>query len=179
MSTNYDLLGCVEKDDLLFSPFEYELVEFDEHGIPTCPEVGEFIGYKAVFIQRNDNILDNNLDYGIAILLIPSEAKRVSPISKAILVKKDRCFKIRSDKRRCEFAKVLKIEDLDGNEYTTGYGIYYGHPYNVNEYVYPDAYDPREEIECSHGIHFFMGKNEAKSLITGEKIKTRNLFFYE
>jgi hypothetical protein len=34
--------------------------------------------------------------------------------------------------------------------------------YIVGEWVYPDSYDPDPRVECSHGIHFFLTREEAE-----------------
>lgn len=34
--------------------------------------------------------------------------------------------------------------------------------YRIGEIVKPDSYDPNPLEECSHGIHFFITKQEAK-----------------
>jgi hypothetical protein len=88
--------------------------------------------------------LQNNL---IAQLLIPSKAKRVNAIG--------------SRKCRFEFVKTLAI--FDGKKKVKeGIGKYDGKTiYKVGELTYPDEFDPSPLIECSHGIHAFITKQEA------------------
>ena len=100
-----------------------------------CPSDGEFIGWKKV----NDKLIR---------LLIPSDARRSSSTS---------------NKCRCDKAKVLEITDLDGNHpisSITNYN-YAETSYVVGEMVYPDSFDENRWNECSHGIHFFINKQEA------------------
>ena len=101
-----------------------------------CPSDGSFIAWKKV--------------HGMLIQLeIPKDAKRSSATT---------------NKCRCDKAKVLSITDLNGanpiNEiinisrepHTT---------YKVGEMVYPDSFDEDRWNECSHGIHFFINKQDA------------------
>ena len=100
-----------------------------------CPSDGEFIGWKKV----NDKLVQ---------LLITSDARRSSSTS---------------NKCRCDKAKVLEITDLDGNNpisSITNYN-YAETSYVVGEMVYPDSFDENRWNECSHGIHFFINKQEA------------------
>ena len=101
----------------------------------SCPSDGEFIGWKKV----SDKLIQ---------LLIPSDARRSSSTS---------------NKCRCDKAKVLEITDLDGNNpiaSVTNYN-YVETQYVIGEMVYPDSFDENRWNECSHGIHFFINKQEA------------------
>ena len=101
----------------------------------SCPSDGEFIGWKKV---------SNKL----VRLLIPSDAKRSSSTS---------------NKCRCDKAKVLEITDLDGSNPITSVinKNYVETQYVVGEMVFPDSFDEKRWNECSHGIHFFINKQEA------------------
>ena len=105
-----------------------------------CPEEGSFIGFKKLKFD--------NFDY-IVKLEIPSEAKRCSATSR---------------KCRCEYAKVLSITGLDGSS-TDIKSItnitYKACTYEVGQIVYPDSFDEDRWNECSHGIHFFITRQEA------------------
>ena len=107
-----------------------------------CPEDGAFIGYKKV-----KNIAGQ---YYIVKLQIPAKAKRCSATSR---------------KCRCSYAKVLSITHLDGTK--TGLesvtNKFFGKKcvYTIGEYVYPDSFDEDRWNECSHGIHFFITRQEA------------------
>ena len=101
------------------------------------PEKGSFIGFKKV-----------NSFY-IVELEIPAEAKRSSATTR---------------KCRCEFAKVISITNLDGTESgktTITNSDYAGTDYTIGEMVYPDSFDEDRWNECSHGIHFFITRQEA------------------
>ena len=107
-----------------------------------CPEDGAFIGYKKV-----KNIAGQCY---IVKLQIPAKAKRCSATSR---------------KCRCSYAKVLSITHLDGTK--TGLesvtNKFFGKEcvYTIGEYVYPDSFDEDRWNECSHGIHFFITRQEA------------------
>ena len=34
--------------------------------------------------------------------------------------------------------------------------------YEIGQWVYPDRYDDNSLVECSHGIHFFLTREEAE-----------------
>ena len=100
-----------------------------------CPSDGEFVGWKKV-------------EKKLVKLLIPSDARRCSSTS---------------NKCRCDKAKVLEITDLDGSNpivSVTNYNVIETQ-YVVGEMVYPDSFDENRWDECSHGIHFFINKQEA------------------
>jgi len=79
-------------------------------------------------------------------LLIPAKAKRTASLV--------------GRKYRAEYVKVLaiypKCESVHGDhdEKTI---------YKVGEIVRPDSYDADIRIECSHGIHFFLTREEAEA----------------
>lgn len=101
-----------------------------------APEKGSFIGFKKV-------------DNYIIELDIPAEAKRSSATTR---------------KCRCEFAKVISITNLDGIESrktTITNTNYNDTDYTIGEIVYPDSFDEDRWKECSHGIHFFITRQEA------------------
>ena len=106
-----------------------------------CPSDGAFIGWKKVgrYLVK---------------LEIPDDAKRSSAIS---------------TKCRCDKAKVLDIictsndRTLNLQEITN-----FNHTettYRVGEMVYADSFDEDRRNECSHGIHFFINKQEAINYI--------------
>ena len=101
-----------------------------------CPEKGAFIGFKKV----NGYIVE---------LEIQADAKRSSATTR---------------KCRCEFAKVLSITNKDGSD--SGLTVihndnYCGCDYVVGEIVRSDSWDDDRWNECSHGIHFFITRDEA------------------
>src|SRR5690606_23748239 len=79
---------------------------------------------------------------GIVTLEIPRSARR--------------CNAIGSRKCRAEYAIVIDAPDnavsLHGSKLA----------YRTGETVKPDSYDPDIRIECSHGIHFFLTREEAE-----------------
>ena len=101
-----------------------------------CPEEGDFIAWKKV----GEVIIK---------LRIPAEAKRSSATSR---------------KCRCEYAEVLELQNLDGtpyNDYKVVNNNYVKTIYKVGEIVRPDSWDDNRWNECSHGIHFFITRDEA------------------
>ena len=101
-----------------------------------CPSDGAFIGWKKVC--------------GLLVKLeIPEDAKRCSATSQ---------------KCRCEKAKVLAITQLDGSgsmDEILNTAQAHHVLYKVGEMVYPDSFDENRWEECSHGIHFFINKQDA------------------
>ena len=102
----------------------------------SCPSDGAFIGWKKV--------------YGCLIKLqIPEDALRCSAT-------RTKC--------RCDKALVLEITDLQSNQPVEQIDNHSYSPfvtYKVGEMVYPDSFDENRWNECSHGIHFFINKQEA------------------
>ena len=101
-----------------------------------CPEEGDFIAWKKV-------------GEVIVKLRIPSESRRSSATSR---------------KCRCEFAEVLALQNLDGTTYKDDKVVndnYVETIYKVGEIVHPDSWDDNRWNECSHGIHFFITRDEA------------------
>ena len=102
-----------------------------------CPSDGAFIGWKKI-----DKILIK--------LEIPEDARRSSATTK---------------KCRCDKAKVLGfydslgVNELDITELVND--KYEKCKYVKGEMVYPDSFDEDRWNECSHGIHFFVNKQDA------------------
>ena len=101
-----------------------------------CPAEGKFIAWKKV----DDDFLVK--------LEIPVDAKRSSATTK---------------KCRCSKALVLDIECMWSGEHTKMVvnDNYRTCVYEVGKMVYPDSFDEDRWYECSHGIHFFMNKQDA------------------
>lgn len=136
-----------------------------------CPEKGEFIGYKKVFIKTT-YIRDAQTKiiyiYGIAKLRIPETAQRSSAFG---------------SKCRCSEAFVEEITSMNGSiKYDSAVSMRGINPtpylavavtiddtmstkYIVGETVKPDSFDPNWWNECSNGIHFFMTRVEAENYI--------------
>ena len=101
-----------------------------------CPEKGSFVGFKKVGKY-------------IVELEIPAKAKRCSATSR---------------KCRCEYAKVKSITNLDGSKSGLKEIVntkYASCTYKVGQIVKPDSFDEDRWNECSHGIHFFITRQEA------------------
>ena len=101
-----------------------------------CPSEGAFIGWKKVKWKY------------LVKLQIPEEARRCSATTR---------------KCRCDKAMVLEITSLDGNKHydEVTNNNYSETIYKVGEMVYPDSFDENRWNECSHGIHFFVNKEDA------------------
>ena len=66
-------------------------------------------------------------------------------------------------KCRAEFVEVLEIIGKDGNPVPQAVGRYDSNLiYVTGQTIHPDRYDPDIRIECTHGIHFFMTREEAR-----------------
>lgn len=101
-----------------------------------CPSEGAFIGWKKI-------------DGYIIKLQIPEDAKRSNCTTR---------------KCRCDKALVLSIQNEDGSKSDlTEITNYKYHPttYKIGEMVYADSFDKNRWKECSHGIHFFITRQEA------------------
>ena len=113
--------------------------KYDEHTAffaLACPEEGDFVAWKKV----GDAVVK---------LRIPAEAKRSSATTR---------------KCRCEYAEVLALQNLDGTPYNDDKVVNNNHVetiYKVGEIVRPDSWDDDRWNECSHGIHFFITRDEA------------------
>lgn len=69
-------------------------------------------------------------------------------------------------KNRRSKAKVLKIEDIAGEECQYGISIWDDiFVYKVDEMVYPDYryFDGNLKNPCGRGIHFFLNKEDASN----------------
>ena len=102
-----------------------------------CPSDGAFIGWKKLKGKY------------LVKLLIPEDAKRSSATSR---------------KCRCSKAQVLDITTLDEERHCTQVKNTEYEPYityKVGEVVLPDSFDEDRWNECSHGIHFFINKQDA------------------
>ena len=102
----------------------------------SCPSDGAFIGWKKVH-----NTLVK--------LLIPEDARRCSATT---------------NKCRCDKAQVLDIVRLHNGKHIKEILNNAQEAkllYKVGEMVYPDSFDEDRWNECSHGIHFFINKQDA------------------
>ena len=84
----------------------------------------------------------------IVLLKIPSYAKRTGSLI--------------GRKCRASCAIVLAIQ---GDDPVTSDGLGRGVKtrYEIGKTIIPDSYDPDIRVECSHGIHFFLTREEAEA----------------
>ena len=140
--------------NLAWEDFKYRSSKFgyfsiiESHFPSICPE-GRLIGYKKAILRNNVRV--------IVELEIPADAKRSSAFGR---------------KCRCAKAIVKAIRHVSGGNETqsTAYSIrtyknqnYFNDQfaYQVGKEVRPDFFDENRFNECSHGIHFFLTKEEA------------------
>lgn len=98
-----------------------------------CPE-GSFVAWKKV-------------EGAVLKLEVPSDALRTS----SLVGRKCRASKV----------KVLEAFGSDKGQWESLYEVKV--VYKVGEVVIPDSYDPDIRVECSHGIHFFLTREEAEN----------------
>jgi hypothetical protein len=66
-------------------------------------------------------------------------------------------------KCRAEFAIVVDIRDKTNKQVDSVRGDYSAETiYEIGKIMKPDSYDPDPRVACSHGIHFFMTREEAE-----------------
>ena len=101
-----------------------------------CPEKGAFIGYKKGYENR------------MIMLLIPADAGRTCATN-------DAC--------RCSKAKVLTITSVDFTERYSWANSYVDENfiYREGEWAIPDKFTEDRWVESTHGIHFWMTREEA------------------
>ena len=101
-----------------------------------CPETGAFVAYKKCF------------DLRIVQLLIPADARRVSPTSPW---------------GRCDKAKVLSIWNFEGTErYDEASSLQTDRFVDkLGEWVEEPRFNPDRWLESAPGIHFWMTRQEA------------------
>ena len=101
-----------------------------------CPETGVFTAWKMLRDRR------------IAELRVPADAKRTSSLV--------------GRKCRAERVEVVGIIDPStGQQVGTGSSRHDATPYVVGQTVTPDSYDDDIRVECTHGIHCFITRQEA------------------
>lgn len=101
-----------------------------------CPDIGTFVAWK----KANGHIVK---------LEIPADAQRSSATGR---------------KCRCDKAKVIEIQELDGSpseltEVASGYDRNF--VYRVGEIAEEPKYDEDRWKECAPGIHFFINRQDA------------------
>lgn len=108
------------------------------------PDEGDIIGWKKAYRVDGESI--------IVKLLIPADAQRSNGAGR---------------KCRASKARVLDLQDLDGNSLntcTTAYSVHDpGFTYKKGETVEAEDFDTNRWTECAPGIHFFITRIEAVS----------------
>lgn len=132
--------------DLSKAVLESADLEGANYFIPSvCPEEGAFIAWKKA-ITRDCHKHKVSI---IVKLLIPEDALRSSGTS-----------------RKCRASKaiVLDIQSVEGKSLkgVTAYSQYDSRfIYETGMTINPDSFDTNQFNECSHGVHFFMSREEA------------------
>lgn len=101
-----------------------------------CPETGAFVAYKKCLYDR------------IVQLFIPADAKRSSATGRTC---------------RCDKAKVLSVRSIDcRQEYDEAWSLVDEQfVYRKGSWVYADAFTEDRFQDSTHGIHFWMTRDEA------------------
>jgi hypothetical protein len=119
---------------------------------PTLPKHGKIIGWKKL------------RDKLIAKLEIPARAKRVmcqGPTRKC----RASVARVLTIYIGCPHARKWNEEHGQTNETRSGVSCFsrtLAH-YVVGKTVIADMFDPRPNVECSHGINFFLSREEAEA----------------
>ena len=150
MGQNYQVYAYFNRDKL-----------FDRYD---CPSEGSFVGWKVAMVFGRTS--DKSCEFCLVRLKIPADSHRL------------RAFE--SKKCRCEFAEVAGIQLFDGSSLpddTVAYSMYemtnfampslrYRTNYRKGKTVFADGWVADRDIECGHGIHFFMNREDAISYVT-------------
>jgi len=144
---------CACKIHKSFSLIGTNNVFVDTQGVKTehinCPSDGEFIGWKMC-------------GHCLVKLKIPASAQRTSGSS---------------SKSRCSYAYVEEIYEIPSNPFlpirrkeTVESTMYptKAVTYKRHKMVYADSFDDSKDMICTHGIHFYIDKREALSMIAPE-----------
>jgi hypothetical protein len=78
----------------------------------------------------------------IVLLKIPSHARRTASLVG----------------RKCRASEAIVLA-IEGDEPVMTRGVVY----RIGCTVTPDSYDPDPRVECTHGIHFFLTREEAEA----------------
>jgi len=118
----------------------------------------KFVGYKSAFIKQEsfeqDSLEDSKETRVIVTLLIPMNAKTNH--------ERKNIFNPLYAKYRTNCARVIYIEDENGNHYKEAYTAFYEKKiiYKLDEIVKTD-FDNNINVVCGTGIHFFLNKSLA------------------
>ena len=107
----------------------------------SCPSDGAFVAWKKVKSLSSSYLVK---------LQVPEDARRSSATT---------------NKCRCDKALVLDIYEIGNEDHHIDEILNTSQDaellYKVGEMVYPDSFDENRWNECSHGIHFFINKQDA------------------
>ena len=92
--------------------------------------------------QEGELIVWKKSTKGLIKLLIPSDAKRTASLV--------------GRKCRASYAKVLMCKEGASSLHDHSFKYY------KDKFIYPDKWDDDIRVECTHGIHFFLTKEEAE-----------------
>ena len=143
-----NLCGADLRSADLYGAYLYDAYLYDAKGVYislACPSHGSFIAWKKCRSHEQEN------KEVIVKLEIPEDAMRSSATG----------VKCRASK-----AKVLDIQDLEGNSIDSKAFSTYGNQQDF-EYITGEIVEPREPFcedryeECASGIHFFVDRDEA------------------
>lgn len=137
------------------------------------------IGYKKCLDETKTKfvLVEIEIPEGVK-YMTPEWAHEVSPYTEMLLgflnSKEGQKYKARMEERRrnnppksrAEKAKVLKVHGSSKVAYSLHSNAF---EYKVGEEVIPDGFG-LEEIACSHGIHFFLSKEDAIKYATGDRM---------
>lgn len=132
-----------------------------------CPLEGSFVGWKVAMVLCN--VPNGAFQFCLVQLRIPEDSPRLRAYD--------------SKKCRCKYAEVVDIQLFDGSSLpddAVAYSMFemnaFANPslrhrtkYNKGAMVFADGWDGDRTIECGHGIHFFMNRDDAISYVTGEE----------
>lgn len=154
---NFDQTKFIDMDlfntEIRWEVCSFNKMDFSEArtvpNIPlACPEKGKFIAYKKALLKRST---DHDPYVGVIVKLeIPEDALRSSSTS---------------HKCRCSKAKVLEIQAITGtvlDDSTIAESDFNSEfSYEKGQIVSVPDFDQNRWNECTHGIHFFMSREEA------------------
>ena len=128
-----------------------------------CLAEGSFIGWKAAMVFGQTS--DKYCEFCLVRLKIPADSPRLRAYN--------------SKKCRCKYAEVLDIQLFSGGilpDDTVAFSMFeltnfaipslrYRTNYRKGKTVFADGWDADRDIECGHGIHFFMNREDAISYV--------------
>lgn len=150
--TGAKLINCsLKKANVSYSQFRHAILsncdltdikhrELAEFLTMTCPETGAFLAYKQCY------------NFRLVQLLVPADAKRSSATNNTC---------------RCSKAKVLTIKSFDFKKsYQEAVSLVdENFIYRVGETIEPDKFNENRWIDSTHGIHFYMTREEAMNYL--------------